>query len=55
MILHDWNDDGCKQILRTIRRSAKPGTRVFVVEHVIPRPAESHFSKLFDIQHDVLG
>jgi ubiquinone/menaquinone biosynthesis C-methylase UbiE len=49
MILHDWNDNECKQILWTIRRSAKPGARIFVIEHIIPRPAESHFSKLFDI------
>ena len=49
MILHDWNDNECTQILQTIRRSAKPGSRIFVIEHIVPSPAESHFSKLFDI------
>jgi O-methyltransferase/methyltransferase family protein len=49
MILHDWNDAECLQILRTIRQRAKPKGRIFIVEHVVPGPSESHFSKLFDI------
>jgi hypothetical protein len=48
MILHDWSDRECLQILRTIRR-AKPEGRIFIVEHIVPGPSESHFSKLFDI------
>jgi predicted transcriptional regulator len=49
MILHDWNDSECMQILGTIRRRAKPNGRVFIIEHIVPGPSESHFSKLFDI------
>jgi ubiquinone/menaquinone biosynthesis C-methylase UbiE len=49
MILHDWNDSECTQILQTIRRRAKPDGRIFIVEHIVPGPSESHFSKLFDI------
>jgi len=49
MILHDWNNGECRQILQMIRRRAKPGGRIFVIEHVVPGPSESHFSKLFDI------
>ena len=49
MILHDWNESECKRILQTIRRRAKPGGRIFIVEHIVPGPSESHFSKLFDI------
>jgi hypothetical protein len=49
MILHDWNDSECKQILRTIRRRAKPDGRIFIIEHIVPGPSESHFAKLFDI------
>jgi hypothetical protein len=49
MILHDWNDCECTRILETIRRRAKPDGRIFVVEHIVPGPSESHFSKLFDI------
>ena len=49
LILHDWNDDECVQILKNQYRAAKPGGRVFLVEHVIPDPGTPHFSKLFDI------
>ena len=49
LILHDWNDDECVQILKNQYQTAKPGGRVFLVEHVIPDPGTPHFSKLFDI------
>lgn len=49
MILHDWNDEECRQILRNVRLKAKPGSRVMVVEHVVPQAGQPHFSKLFDI------
>lgn len=49
MILHDWNDEECVQILSNIYRASPPGGRVLVVEHVVPGPETPHFSKLFDI------
>ena len=49
LILHDWNDDECVQILRNQYREATPGGRVFIVEHIVPGASTSHFSKLFDI------
>lgn len=49
LILHDWNDDECVQILQNQYRAANAGGRVFLVEHVIPDPNTPHFSKLFDI------
>ncbi|MGE3960404.1 MAG: methyltransferase [Dehalococcoidia bacterium] len=49
MILHDWNDDECVEILKNIAAASEPGARLFVVEHIIPAPGESHFAKLFDI------
>jgi len=48
LILHDWNDDECVQILETIYRSAAEGGRVFIIEHLITEPAVPHFAKLFD-------
>src|SRR4029450_5048333 len=47
MILHDWNDEECIQILSNIYRAAPQNGRVFVIEHVIPDPDPPHFSKLF--------
>lgn len=49
MILHDWNDEECLQILYNIHRAAAPGGRIFIVEHVIPDSGAPHFAKLFDI------
>jgi hypothetical protein len=49
MILHDWNDEECIQILRNISVAASPGGRVFIIEHIIPPPGTPHFAKLFDI------
>jgi O-methyltransferase domain/Dimerisation domain len=49
MIVHDWNDAECIDILSCIRRSAPQGARAFVAEHVVPGHDEPHFGKLFDI------
>jgi hypothetical protein len=49
LILHDWNDDECVQILRNQLRAVSPNGRVFIVDHVIPDPGTPHFAKLFDV------
>jgi len=49
LILHDWNDEECVQLLKTIHRSAVKGGRVFIIEHLITEPGVPHFAKLFDI------
>jgi hypothetical protein len=35
-ILHDWPDDKCEEIVRTIHRSAPAGSRLLVVEGLLP-------------------
>jgi O-methyltransferase domain/Dimerisation domain len=49
MILHDWDDKECLEILSKIQRAAPAKARLFVGEHVVPGPETPHFSKLFDI------
>ena len=49
LILHDWNDDECVQILENIHGASGDDASVFIVEHLITDPATPHFSKLFDI------
>ena len=49
MILHDWNDAECVEILSNLRKSATGRKRVFIVEHIVPAHDVAHFSKLFDI------
>jgi len=49
LILHDWNDDECVQILSNLRKAASGRAHVFIAEHVVPGPATAHFSKLYDL------
>lgn len=48
-IIHDWNDEQCGTILRTIHRAMRPGARLLVVETVIPPGNEPCFGKLLDL------
>jgi hypothetical protein len=49
MILHDWSDEECVNILSNINRSSPEHARLLIAEHLIPSPTVPHFSKLFDI------
>ncbi|HEX7208262.1 MAG TPA: methyltransferase [Nitrososphaeraceae archaeon] len=49
LILHDWNDEECVKILSNIYNGSTDSGRVFIVEHLVPDPNTSHFSKLFDM------
>ena len=49
MILHDWNDEECINILSNIHKSSPNDARVFIIEHIVTDPQTPHFSKLFDI------
>ena len=49
MILHDWNDDECVQILSNMNHRGPPAGRVFIIEHVISPLDTRHFAALFDI------
>jgi O-methyltransferase domain/Dimerisation domain len=49
MILHDWDDKESLKILSNIQRVSATGTRIFVIEHIVPGPETPHFAKLFDI------
>jgi len=55
MILHDWSDEECVQVLLNMYRRVSPGGRVFIAEHVIPDVDTPHFAKLFDIHMMVWG
>jgi SAM-dependent methyltransferase len=48
-ILHDWDDDRARMILRNIRRSMKPGGKLLIVESIVPVGNEPHFSKGMDV------
>ena len=43
-ILHDWDDEECIRILKSIRAAIKPGGRLAVIDHIIsevPAPEEA--------------
>jgi hypothetical protein len=48
-ILHDWDDEECVRIARTIRARAKPRGRLLVVERVLGAPNEDLQGKLSDL------
>lgn len=49
MILHDWDDDACLRLLRSIARSASHGTRLVALEFVVPPGDGPHMSKMIDL------
>ncbi|HTJ43421.1 MAG TPA: methyltransferase [Kofleriaceae bacterium] len=49
MILHDWDDARCVQILRNIRKAIAPGGRILVMEAVVEGPNAGPPAKLLDI------
>lgn len=49
LILHDWNDEECVAILRSLRQAARADARLFIVERVVRGPAVADFAKLYDI------
>lgn len=48
-ILHDWPDEDCLRILRTIRRAVTPGTRLLVIDAVLPADGSPHPALALDI------
>lgn len=53
-ILHDWNDTECERILRNCRRTVAKGSRLLVIEVLIPSGAEYHYGKYLDLNMLVL-
>lgn len=49
LILHDWDDEACVQILGNLRRRATRGGRLFVIEHVIPNTGTPDFAAMYDM------
>jgi len=49
-ILHDWNDDDCVKILKTIRAAAPVGARVLIFEFLQERNDATGISPMADLQ-----
>ncbi|GLZ29585.1 methyltransferase [Lentzea sp. NBRC 105346] len=48
-ILHDWDDETCLRILRRCTEAMKPGSRLLIVEKILPDGDEPHLSRLLDL------
>lgn len=48
-ILHDWDDESCLRILRSIAAAADTGARLLLLESVVPADDLPHLSKLTDL------
>ncbi len=51
-VLHDWDDDGARRILRACHRAMPPHARLLVVEAVLdPANSTDRLAKMLDIEH----
>lgn len=49
LVIHDWGDEEAIAILRTVRTSVKAGSRVILIEQIIPDTPEYAVSKWADL------
>lgn len=48
-VLHDWSDEDCLRILKSVRAGMREGSRLLVVDPVIPPGNEPDASKTIDV------
>lgn len=48
-VIHDWNDEKAAQILAQVRKAARPGARLLIIEAMVPGSPGPHFAKMLDI------
>jgi O-methyltransferase len=48
-IIHDWNDEDATKILHNLRRAARPGAKLLLIEAIIPDDPNPGMAKMLDI------
>jgi hypothetical protein len=48
-IIHDWSEEQCLTILGNCRRAMKPGSRLLIIEMVLPSNGQPHPGKMLDL------
>jgi O-methyltransferase domain/Dimerisation domain len=48
-IIHDWSEEQCLTILSNCRKAMRPGSKLLLVEFVLPEGDEPHIGKLLDM------
>jgi hypothetical protein len=54
-VIHDWNDDKCLIILGNCRKAMSPGSRLLIIEMVLPPGDTPHLGKLADMEMLVMS
>jgi len=53
-VIHDWNDEDSAKILKNLRRAARPGAKLLLIEAIIPDDSNPGFAKIVDVHMLVL-
>ena len=53
-IIHDWNDEDSAKILKNLRRAARPGAKLLLIEAIVPDDPNPSFAKSVDVHMLVL-
>jgi len=48
-VIHDWNDQQAAQILAAIRKAAAAGSRLLLIECIVPEDSKPSWTKMLDI------
>jgi hypothetical protein len=54
-VVHDWGDAEAGRILGTVRRAARAGSRILILETLNPEDATSPFAALYDVHMMLAG
>ncbi len=49
-ILHDWSDEKCHVILKNCHKAMKPGSKLLIIEMIIPPGNQPSIAKLLDLE-----
>jgi hypothetical protein len=49
-VIHDWDDTKAARILASIRKAAKTGARLLVIECIVPEDSKPSWTKMLDLQ-----
>lgn len=54
-VIHDWDDDASRTILRAVRRAARAGARVLLIEALLPNDSAPNWPTTLDIVMLTIG
>ena len=54
-ILHDWDDNACLVILKNCYAGMRPGSKLLIIEAIIPTGNEFSVAKLLDLEVLIMG